>query len=48
MAVIRDKFAIEGIVSSEYDFCGKDKNITLPMIFTKVAAFEAWIKRNIE
>ncbi|XP_037026331.1 CLIP domain-containing serine protease 2-like isoform X2 [Bradysia coprophila] len=47
MAVSNNTYAIEGIISSGYDICEKDKNYSYPIIFTKVAAFESWIKRKI-
>ncbi|KAG4065906.1 hypothetical protein HA402_000353 [Bradysia odoriphaga] len=47
MTVVRNKYAIEGIISSGYNICDLNKNVSYPIIFTKVAAFEPWIKMKI-
>lgn len=47
MVELNETYAIEGIISSGYNICDEDKNTSYPIIFTKVSAFESWIKKEI-
>lgn len=48
MAVRNNTYGIIGIISSGYNICEvKDNTVNYPIIFTRVASFESWIKKII-